>query len=138
MLFAAEPSDGAVADASSPPPLSRASTPAKRSCEARKASSRVAALPPTPALSFLRNCFTSDVLPCPALPRPWPSHESFCSSSERRNVVECGLPERPLFCAGSDCSRHSRLRPPTCQGFFSFPLPERAEKSASSTSAMEQ
>eukprot|EP00964_Phaeocystis_antarctica_P021211 scaffold11753_cov47-Phaeocystis_antarctica.AAC.2 len=109
MLSAAEPSDGAVVAlapaSSSLPPLSRASTPAKRSCEARKASSRVPALPPMPALSFFRNCFTSDVLPWPVLPRPCPSCHPMPLSSFMPTLsdssVQKAAPCRPAepYCA---------------------------------------
>lgn len=84
-LVAADPSLGAPAgsaEPSSPPfPASRESTSLKSSCEALKASSRVPALDPMPALSFFRNCFTASVLPLPSLPSPWPCDQPIPKSS---------------------------------------------------------
>ena len=69
-LVAAEPSAGSGAASPPPPPLAR-STSLKRSCDARNASSRVAATAPTPRLSCLRIALIAAVAAPPPLPRPW-------------------------------------------------------------------
>eukprot|EP00966_Prymnesium_polylepis_P284767 6579111-Prymnesium_polylepis.1 len=83
-VFAPLPSDLAVsADESSspPPPDNLDSTSLNKSCDARYASSRVPAVAPMPALSFLRNCLTADVRPLPSFPRPWPMSQPIDLSS---------------------------------------------------------